>query len=56
MKHPDWAAVNDVIVNDLEGGGTYEHPRVSPKGAVGPQQVMPATARDPGFHIRKLER
>lgn len=52
MKHPDWAAVNDVIVNDLEGGGTLARPKVSPKGAVGPQQVMPKTARDPGFGIR----
>jgi hypothetical protein len=49
--HPDWKAVNDVIVNDLEGGGTIAHPNVSKKGAMGPQQVMMATARHPGFGI-----
>ena len=52
MQHPDWQAVNDVIVNDLEGGGTLANPKVSSKGAVGPQQVMPETARKPGFGIR----
>jgi hypothetical protein len=52
MQHPDWRAVNDVIVGDLEGGGTLSNPAVSKKGAVGPQQVMPDTARDPGFGIK----
>jgi hypothetical protein len=52
MAHPDWQAVNDVIVGDLEGGGTLANPKRSPKGALGPQQVMPDTARDPGFNIR----
>jgi hypothetical protein len=51
-KMPGWQEVNDVIVRDLEGGGTLENPKVSPKGAMGPQQVMPETARDPGFGIR----
>lgn len=49
---PGYQDVNNVIVNDLEGGGTLEHPKVSPKGATGPQQVMMATARKPGFGIR----
>lgn len=44
--------INDVIVGDLEGGGSIEHPNVSPKGAMGPQQVMPETARKPGFNIK----
>jgi hypothetical protein len=52
MSHPDWKSVNDVIVGDLEGGGTLSNPKVSRKGAVGPQQVMPDTARDPGFGIK----
>lgn len=51
-KMPGWQEVNDVIVRDLEGGGTLERPKVSPKGAMGPQQVMPETARKPGFGIR----
>jgi hypothetical protein len=51
--HPDYDLLNNIIVGDLEGGGTIAHPRVSPKGARGPQQVMPDTARDPGFGIRK---
>lgn len=51
-SHPDWAAVNSVIVNDLEGGGSLAHPNVSKKGAMGPQQVMMATASKPGFDIR----
>jgi hypothetical protein len=49
--HPDWKAVNDIIVRDLEGGGTLSRPKTSPKGAKGPQQVMPETARKPGFGI-----
>lgn len=51
--HPDFERLNNIIVGDLEGGGSIAHPRVSPKGARGPQQVMPDTARDPGFGIRK---
>lgn len=51
-KMPGWQEVNDVIIRDLEGGGTLERPKVSPKGAMGPQQVMPDTARRPGFGIR----
>lgn len=51
-KYPQYAALNDVIVNHLEGGGTLEHPKTSPKGAMGPQQVMPETARKPGFDIK----
>jgi hypothetical protein len=51
-KMPGWQEVNDVIVRDLEGGGTLSRPKVSPKGAMGPQQVMPETARKPGFGIR----
>lgn len=51
-KYPQYAALNDVIVNHLEGGGTLANPKTSPKGAMGPQQVMPETARDPGFGIK----
>ncbi len=51
-RMPGWQEVNDVIVRDLEGGGTLARPKVSPKGAMGPQQVMPETARKPGFGIR----
>lgn len=49
---PSWQEVNNIIVRDLEGGGTLAKPKVSPKGAMGPQQVMPETARKPGFGIR----
>jgi hypothetical protein len=52
IRQPNWKAVNDIIVNDLEGGGTLENPKISKKGAMGPQQVMPDTARDPGFGIK----
>ena len=51
-KMPGWQEVNDVIVGKLEGGGTLEHPKVSPKGAGGPQQVLLTTARNPGFGIK----
>lgn len=37
---------------ELEGGGTLRNPKTSPKGAMGPMQVMPETARRPGFGIR----
>lgn len=47
----DHQSVNDVIL-DLEGGGSLANPKTSPKGAMGPQQVMPETARKPGFGIR----
>lgn len=45
---------NDLLptVLGLEGGGTLRNPKVSPKGAKGPMQVMDATARAPGFGIR----
>jgi hypothetical protein len=52
IRQPNWKAVNDIIVNDLEGGGTLANPKISKKGAMGPQQVMPDTARDPGFGIK----
>lgn len=42
--------VNRVL--KLEGGGTLDNPKTSPKGAKGPMQVMDATARNPGFGIR----
>lgn len=34
-----------------EGGGTLANPKVSPKGARGPMQVMPGTNRDPGYGV-----
>jgi hypothetical protein len=37
---------------NLEGGGTIANPKISPKGAKGPAQVMDATARDPGYGIK----
>lgn len=40
------------VVLELEGGGTVDAPKTSPKGALGPMQVMPETARKPGFGIR----
>lgn len=36
-----------------ESGGRDD--AVSPKGALGAMQIMPATARDPGFGVRPLE-
>jgi hypothetical protein len=47
-------APQDIVDNivGLEGGGTLAHPKTSPKGAMGVMQVMPETARDPGFGIR----
>jgi transglycosylase-like protein with SLT domain/endosialidase-like protein len=37
----------------VESGGRDDV--VSPKGAFGPRQLMPATARDPGFGVRPLD-
>lgn len=34
-----------------EGGGTLSNPKVSPKGARGPMQVMPGTNLDPGYGV-----
>lgn len=50
-KHPEFGSLEQTVLG-LEGGGTLSNPRVSPKGAKGPYQVMDATARDPGFGIR----
>lgn len=43
------------IVLGLEGGGTLANPKVSPKGARGPMQVMPGTNVDPGFGVRPAQ-
>jgi soluble lytic murein transglycosylase len=48
---PEFASLSDTVLH-LEGGGSLDHPATSPKGARGPMQVMPDTARDPGFGIR----
>jgi hypothetical protein len=40
-------------VRQVESGGNNK--AVSPKGAVGAYQVMPATAKDPGYGIKPLE-
>jgi hypothetical protein len=50
-KHPIYGSLIDTIT-DLEGGGTLANPKTSPKGAMGVMQVMPDTARKPGFGIR----
>lgn len=42
----------ETVVLSLEGGGTLDNPKTSPKGARGPMQVMPGTNRDPGFGVR----
>jgi len=34
-----------------EGGGSLTNPKVSPKGARGPMQVMPGTNANPGFGV-----
>ncbi len=51
VNDPEFGGLHDTILA-LEGGGTLENPKTSPKGAKGPMQVMDATARDPGFGIR----
>jgi soluble lytic murein transglycosylase len=43
------------ITLQAEGGGTLEHPNVSPAGARGPMQVMPGTATDPGYGVRPMQ-
>jgi soluble lytic murein transglycosylase len=50
-KMPNFGDLLDTVLH-LEGGGTEANPKVSPKGAKGPMQVMDDTARDPGFGIR----
>jgi hypothetical protein len=50
-RQPNFNQLVSTIV-DLEGGGTLAKPKTSPKGAMGVMQVMPATARKPGFGIR----
>ena len=53
MKHPEFAMLADEVIPALEGGGTFENPKVNAKsGAMGPMQVTPETARDPGYGIR----
>lgn len=49
--HPNYGSLIDTII-DLEGGGTLANPKFSKKGAMGVMQVMPDTARKPGFGIR----
>lgn len=48
---PNYEGLRTTVLG-LEGGGTLDHPNVSLKGAKGPMQVMPDTARDPGHGIR----
>ena len=50
-NHPNYGSLIDTIT-DLEGGGTLANPKTSRKGAMGVMQVMPDTARKPGFGIR----
>lgn len=50
-SHPIFSDLESTVLG-LENGGSLDHPKVSPKGAKGPYQVMDATARDPGFGIR----
>lgn len=50
-RAPNFNSLLDRVIG-LEGGGTLDKPKTSPKGAKGPMQVMDATARDPGFGIR----
>jgi hypothetical protein len=50
-SHVNYPDVVKTILG-LEGGGTVDHPQVSPKGATGPMQVMMETAKKPGFGIR----
>lgn len=51
--HPDYDALANRVIPALEGGGTYENPLTnSHSGAMGPMQVTPETARDPGYGIK----
>lgn len=53
MAHPEFNILADRVVPTLEGGGTFEHPLTNPdSGAMGPMQVTPETARDPGYGIK----
>src|SRR6185369_14302133 len=49
-SEPDPRLLDAVI--DVESGGRAN--AVSPKGAVGAAQVMPATARSPGYGVEPL--
>jgi len=51
QQHPEYSALTDIMFSN-EGGGTIEHPKVSPKGAEGPAQVMPGTKTSPGYGVR----
>lgn len=51
MEHPAFAELLPAVIK-LEAGGSLEHPNTSPKGAMGVMQVMPDTARRPGFGIK----
>lgn len=44
--------LRDHIIPSLEGGGSVDEPKTSPKGAFGPMQVMPDTLRQPGHGIK----
>lgn len=50
-RDPSFADLEKVMLR-REGGGTFANPKTSPKGAMGPYQVMPDTARDPGFGVK----
>jgi len=49
--HPNYEPIRTAILK-AEGGGTIENPNTSPKGARGPMQVMPATAKNPGLGVK----
>ena len=52
VAHPAFMDVLGAVVR-REGGGTLENPKVNPEsGAMGPMQVMMATAKKPGYGIR----
>lgn len=53
MEHPEFSDLADRVIPALEGGGTFEHPLTNHEsGAMGPMQVTPETARDPGYGIK----